>query len=540
MSKYDDASLIMFPSGYKEDKIYSLKPTDGSGDLTFTRASTATRVNSDGLIETASVLGSEEITNGDFDGNANNWTLDSGVTYGDNNLVFATDSNQKATQTQTFTVGKTYRVSIELVAYTSGIITVRMGSVPQVITTDIGVKTWDIIATGNLARIEGTFGIGVSATIDNVSVKEVITNNVPRIDYTGGGCGKLLLEPQRTNLFTYSSEFDNAAWGKTTSGSAAAPVVTANYAISPDGTQNADRVYFDAVGVSSSDRSGLVQNFAFTTGQVYTISAYAKSATGVNQILQFRVAGVQVGGELIATSEWQRFNVTFTATATTTDNFGIQLRGDNTSNESDLILYGLQLELGSYSTSYIKSEGAATTRLADSCSKTGISSLIGQTEGVLFVDFQLNQAPSDTNGRLLQLWATNDTTNSILPLVNQSNQFQLAIFGSASGGAIIPASASTLLGLGQNKIAVAYTSTSFVVYRNGVLFASGDPTGFFPTSLTSLDLGGSSFAARNLSNPVNQAILFKTALSDNQLADLTGGNKTTFNALAEFYGYQIL
>ena len=51
MSTYTDASLIMFPSGYKEDKIYSLKPTDGSGDLTFTRASTATRVNSDGLIE---------------------------------------------------------------------------------------------------------------------------------------------------------------------------------------------------------------------------------------------------------------------------------------------------------------------------------------------------------------------------------------------------------------------------------------------------------------------------------------------------------
>ena len=55
MSLYTDASLIMFPSGYKEDKIYSLKPTDGSGDLTFTRASTATRVNAEGLIETSPV-----------------------------------------------------------------------------------------------------------------------------------------------------------------------------------------------------------------------------------------------------------------------------------------------------------------------------------------------------------------------------------------------------------------------------------------------------------------------------------------------------
>ena len=272
MSTYDDASLIMFPSGYKEDKIYSLKPTDGSGDLTFTRASTATRVNSDGLIETASVLGSEEITNGDFDGNANNWTLDSGVTYGDNNLVFATDSNQKATQTQTFTVGKTYRVSIELVAYTSGIITVRMGSVPQVITTDIGVKTWDIIATGNLARIEGTFGIGVSATIDNVSVKEVITNNVPRIDYTGGGCGKLLLEPQRTNLFTYSSEFDNAAWTLSrTSAFGSGSVV--NAAISPDGTQNAEYIQQQA---GQTNSGGVFLLYTMTVGVTYTLSVYAK------------------------------------------------------------------------------------------------------------------------------------------------------------------------------------------------------------------------------------------------------------------------
>ena len=51
MSTYDDASLIYYPSGYKAGTAYSLKPTDGSGDLTFTRASTATRVNESGLIE---------------------------------------------------------------------------------------------------------------------------------------------------------------------------------------------------------------------------------------------------------------------------------------------------------------------------------------------------------------------------------------------------------------------------------------------------------------------------------------------------------
>ena len=51
MSYLSDASLVLIPSGYKEDVVYCQKPTDGSGDLTFSRASTATRVNSDGLIE---------------------------------------------------------------------------------------------------------------------------------------------------------------------------------------------------------------------------------------------------------------------------------------------------------------------------------------------------------------------------------------------------------------------------------------------------------------------------------------------------------
>ena len=51
MSLFDSASLVVTPNGYKEDKLYAIKPTDGSGDLVVTRATTATRVNSDGLIE---------------------------------------------------------------------------------------------------------------------------------------------------------------------------------------------------------------------------------------------------------------------------------------------------------------------------------------------------------------------------------------------------------------------------------------------------------------------------------------------------------
>jgi hypothetical protein len=188
---------------------------------------------------------------------------------------------------------------------------------------------------------------------------------------------------------------------------------------------------------------------------------------------------------------------------------------------SGLFLWGAQLELGSNATSYIPTVASTVTRNADVISKTGISSLIGQTEGTIFIDFNLTKTPSDVNGRLLQLWATNDTTNAIIPILNQSNQLQISMFKDSIGNPVISASSSTLLGFGRNKIAIAYTSTTLSVYRNGVLLATGNPTIFFPSSLNSLNLGCSSFANRSLENTINSAILFKTRLTNAELAQLT-------------------
>ncbi len=44
-------SLALIPSGYKANKLYSVLPSNGDGDFNFSRGSTATRINKDGLIE---------------------------------------------------------------------------------------------------------------------------------------------------------------------------------------------------------------------------------------------------------------------------------------------------------------------------------------------------------------------------------------------------------------------------------------------------------------------------------------------------------
>jgi hypothetical protein len=51
MSLLDKASLICTPNAVKADKLYSIVPSSGAGDMNVVRATTATRVNSLGLIE---------------------------------------------------------------------------------------------------------------------------------------------------------------------------------------------------------------------------------------------------------------------------------------------------------------------------------------------------------------------------------------------------------------------------------------------------------------------------------------------------------
>jgi len=573
MSYYDDSSLFVAPNGYKTSVLFAQKPMDANGQLAFTRSNdTATRVASNGLIEKvrtnlllqsnsfdttwANVNSTETSGQAGYDGTSDAWLLSKSAAGG---FIYQTANSFNGQYTLSIyakaNASTHIRVNGNAITdgdaffnLSTGAIQSSTNCVAKIVSVGGGWYRCSITSTDadlDFVNIYPAEASGISATSGSVFIQnaqletgDIATDyipttttavsvgpvaNLPRIDYTGGGCGKLLLEPQRTNLLLYSEQLNNSYWFKGGSGAASAPVVTANYAISPDGYQNADRVYFDAVGTSSADRSSLIRDFAFTTGQTYTISGYAKSATGANQILQFRIAGAQAGGELTATSEWQRFSVTYTATTSTTDNFGIQLRGNNTETTSDLLLYGLQLELASYATSYIPTIGASVTRGADACSKTGISSLIGQTEGTLFLDFDYNQPTSDLNGRLLQVYGTNDTTDAILPLIygfgSDVNEFQLTVFSAAAASVVIPASASTVVPFGRQKFAIAYNAGVYTVYRNGSLFASA--SGLAPVSLTAMDLGSSSFYARNLGNPINQALLFKTRLSNSELASLT-------------------
>jgi hypothetical protein len=237
------ASLAMQPSGYKATKLYSQKPSSGVGDFTVDRNSTATRVNSLGLIES-------------------------------------------------------------------------------------------------------------------------VAANVPRLDYTDGNCPSLLLEPQSTNLFSYSQDYNNAYWAKANG----LTVSTLGGGISPDGVNNADLITVNS--------GRLNKDLSVINGATYTVSVYYKGTFGETLNLLNNV--------ITLTGDWQRQSVTFTTSSTF---IGIALIDNRFSGTAAFVeVWGAQLEQSSVATSYIPTIASSVTRLADvvslSTAGLGLTSITETIDGV--------------------------------------------------------------------------------------------------------------------------------------------------------------
>ena len=92
--------------------------------------------------------------------------------------------------------------------------------------------------------------------------------NEPRFDYTNGSCPSILVEPQRTNLFLRSEEFDDSIWRKFSLS------VTPNTTLSPSGFVNADTITSTNINTVF-----LIQVIPITSGTIYSTSFYVKQDT---------------------------------------------------------------------------------------------------------------------------------------------------------------------------------------------------------------------------------------------------------------------
>jgi hypothetical protein len=167
------------------------------------------------------------------------------------------------------------------------------------------------------------------------------------------------------------------------------------------------------------------------------------------------------------------------------------------------------MELGAYATTFIPTTTAAVTRLQDTASKTGVSSLIGQTEGTLFIDVNF-----DTR-QLFSYFVirNNPTTSNFIGIGILQNDIRFEVQNGGSQALIIFSNNST----GRFKMAAAYKQNDFVFYINGVQRGS-DNSGTVP-SCSEINAFVNGLSVQPMQ--YNQAALFTTRLTDAQLAQLT-------------------
>ena len=583
----NSASLVLIPSGYKEDTVYSVVPTDGSGDLSFTRASNGTRVNSAGLVEVCPwnlITYSEEFNNGskalanatigvDVTTAPNGTTTaDSLIENGANDLhavynfsaltyvagVYSLSCYVKKgardwVRVQLYDGTNTPSVWANVNTGVLGTITggatasienvgngwYRINVSSAMISASGGWAIYSSTADAQYAGYQGTNGTTAlylwGFQINNGALKPYFPTtdrlNVPRLTYQngGGGCPSLLLEKQSTNLALYSQDFTQwtiirASLGANTT--------------APNGVNDG----YSIIANTTNDDHFVLQDVSVVNSTVYSYTAFLKKGnkswarlwnTSVGYAdfdLENGIVGTQssaVGSIESFGNGWYRCCIVYTANSTGNNSHRIYtLNGDNSrifagdGSTINLYVFGAQVEASTYPTSYIPTTSASATRVADACFKTGISSLIGQTEGVVFVDLVMKNNISSVN-RVVSITESSWISGGSIRIDIQSGNIAVDIVN----GVVTIGNISVNTPFAQNtryKIAIAYKTNDCALYMNGTQLGTNTSIGTMPTcSEFYLNELGGGFGGPWQPTEFNQAILFPTRLTNAELASLT-------------------
>lgn len=586
MSLLNDASLVLIPSGYKEDKVYSIIPSDGSGDLDFVRGSDGTRINSLGQVENVCwnlAQYSEDFSNAYWTKNRSTVTTNSTTApNGTNTADLLTEDSSNGTHEfisiPTVDI-QTYSFSIYAKANTRTKIQLVLAGTPffggggngeasfdlslATVISAINGATGTIQSVGNgwyrctISKASTASGSGVLAVrLLDASANASYTGNgtssayywgaqlnvgstakpyfpttdrlnVPRLTYENG-CPSLLLEKQSSNIITYSEDLTNAAWLKSNA------TISANAAISPDGTQNADKLIINngltggyAYRVNSTSATPYTGSFYIKAGGVNYTTFYTNMSGSYEQALINLTNGAITNSTFVNTPKttsvgngWYRVEYTVNAgggpVTIYIDGGATSGGGGYTGNGVDgVYIWGAQVEQSSYATSYIPTTSTSVTRLADSCYKTGISSLIGQTSGAMFCEFNYYDNISGSMELVPMYIGAGAYSDGIYFDIYQDVLY-LAIWVSASQQTLINCGA---LNAGKHKVAVSYTTNNINVYLDGALIGT-DNSASIPT-MSQLNIGTAGASTTIERYTFNQGLLFKRVLTSQEAIALT-------------------
>ena len=352
-----------------------------------------------------------------------------------------------------------------------------------------------------------TFNRNDTATRVNKSgLIEQVATDIPRLDYSDGSCPSLLLEPSSLNLALYSQDFSQSDW------SVFDVSKSANSVLSPDGTLNASKLTALS-GTNKAFQQLVTVSADPSNNRVYTGSIYVKSSSVTSCSL--RVGSATSNNAITITSEWQRFEAQYTLAATfTAVRLGIVL--NNEGDEVD-VAFG-QVEEKPFATSYIPTTTQTQSRSADSAFKTGLSSYISSTAGVLYgelstvlnTDFKRISLSDGSNLNRVE-FGFDIASNSLRVIVkdNDNNVINTSI--------VISNDITDFL-----KIAIKYESGDTKVFVNGVLVGSVSTVAFGTIgTMDRLNLSTHDSSDYNFQGKIRDIRVYNTALTDAKLTTLT-------------------
>lgn len=508
----------------------------GTYTLYFTPSSTNLfiRTRFSGFIGSIDNVSVKQVDPNDYWTLGTGWSIEDGKAVNDGSQT----GNSLLQQTSILTLNKLYKVSYDLTV-DSGQIYVRLGFSGQgAIRSTSGSFVEHITCSGN-TNFDLFATSTYSGTVDNISVQEIQTDT-PRIDFTNDTKGHLLLEPSSTNKVTYSNGFDDSSWDKTN------VTVTENSETSPDGTNNAwllqvtsdnDRHYLRASGLTTSTVSVSIFAKKGTTDYAYLFCGGSNNIQAIFDLSDGSVtdSGGAGSGSLTSASSvslgngWYRLQISGTFSTPPSNRVGILPYYQSTivgtpatswqGNGENIYIYGGMEENFAYSTSYIPTTGAASTRNADVCNNSGSAQDFNSEEGVLYAEIAALDNQGSSTSTVISI---NDGT--------VSNRIHLFYFVTdntiyanyRSGGTTRSTADFTLSNTADiNKFAYKWKSGDFALWVNGVEVDTDTNTTMIPSNtLNQLDFnaGGGGF---NFYGKVRNAQVFTEALTDAELQELT-------------------
>ena len=361
---------------------------------------------------------------------------------------------------------------------------------------------------GNFKPLPFNFTRSTGATrVNKEGLIEVVTNNKPRIDFLNDSKGALLLEPNRSNSFSYSEPIANVG---------AASGISYESFIWTLGFTNCVKL-----GDNSAVRFRYGGSVLASTQ--YTISAFVimddlseplvgnSSSVGDFSFVVGGIVGGVVNSNVHYGNNIYRVSTTITSGSNLSNNGVIKY---TTQSSKGFRITGFQLEQGSYATSYIPTQGSVVTRVAETNVNYFGTSILNGIDGTFFID--MNEFNAGNYGSsAISLGLRNTTSGDFLGFVSEPTLGKLrgrvvdAVGGTSAVG-------SSFVSVARNKIALTYNSTTIKLFINGVKITelAHVQTAVY-NSILLPNTGRSGLF------PLNNLKLYNTALTDAELQALT-------------------